>query len=61
MKNESNLVKSRTRTPEKVIQSFSNTVNNIQTQQQTFRMEGKLRNEEYHGQFDYFAFFILLN
>ena len=50
-------------TPEqqKIIQSFDNIVNNIQTQQQAFRMVGKLRNEEYHGRFVYFAFIISLN
>ena len=58
MNNQSNLVKSRTRTQEKVIQSFSNTVSNIQTKQHTFRLEGRLRIEKYHHQFLYFYFFI---
>ena len=34
---------SNSRTPEKVIQSFSNTVNSIQTQQHIFLMEGLIR------------------
>ena len=45
MKNQSILVKNNSRNPEKVTQSFNNTINNIQTQQQTFKIVGWLQNQ----------------
>ena len=56
MNNQSIQSKTEPETQKKFTQSFNNTYDNIQTQQQTFEIVGWLQNKEYHRQIVYLLF-----